>query len=397
MKSLIRFLKKHYTVSLILAIILLQNPIWVLWYIPYTELSFIFCLLLFLTKKKYISGAFKRGALAVSLLFLMYCLFPLARGGFHGSNVIYILCFIAALTVTFEESQLTIEVISKFLGIVVGVSVVTWLFHMTVRELPVIGTIDLSTMKGCPTLMENYFFFVQNASSRSFRFYSIFDEPGVLGTLGAYILYANKYDFKKWYNLSLLIGCLCTMSMAFYALSLAGLLYTNARSRSTIIITALVFGIIIYFAYDFLKEYDDFNSLIIDRMLNLSESIDKRTNIDVNDFYDRMSLIDYLFGIGAASLVEKGLNTGSSYKMFIIENGMLALAVLVYAYFKLNKKNTKRVLVFVALFWASFLQRPTAFNGWQMLVYACIVTMVGLGEESHLASHKKLKIKEVKS
>lgn len=382
MKKLISFVRSHYTVCLILAIIFLQNPIWALWYIPYTEISFLFCLLLFLSKRKYISKLGSRGMLPILLLVLMYILYPIVRGGFHGSNFVYILCFIAALSINLDESKLTLEIISKFLGLVVGASVVAWLLNMTVVNFPVIGTIDITKMKGFPTIMENYFFFVQNASSRSLRFYSIFDEPGVLGTLGAYVLFANKYNFKKWYNLSLFIGCLCTMSMAFYALSLVGLVYTNSQSRRAIIMSLLVIGVVLYFAYDFLKEYEEFNDLIVERMLNISGSLDKRTDYYVSDFYDKMSIMDYMFGIGSTAIEEKELNIGASYKTFIIENGLISLMVLMYAYFILNKKNTMRVLVFVALFWASFMQRPTAFNGWQMLMYTCIVTTIAYEEKN---------------
>ncbi len=54
--------------------------------------------------------------------------------------------------------------------------------------------------------MNNYLLFVTMATANTFRFYSMFDEPGVLGTLSAFVLFANKYDFKRKSNLIILIG-----------------------------------------------------------------------------------------------------------------------------------------------------------------------------------------------
>lgn len=375
--KIISKIKGHYSVFLILAIILLQNPVWPFWYIPYTELSFVVILLLFFQKSRKFRNIRGNQWLGVFSLVAAFCFIPLLRGGFHGSNFIYIMCFMAALCINTDESSETLEVLSKILGVIVGVSVVAWLIHMTVRPLPVVGTIDLTAMKGSPTLMENYIFFVQNTSARSFRFYSIFDEPGVLGTLGAYILFVNSYNFKKWYNIALLIGCLCTMSMAFYVLTIIGMVYKNTTSLKTIFLTAIGLLIAYLLLHDILIESDDFNSLIVERMTDISGRIDHRTSDMVNSFYDNMSMSEFLFGIGIDAVVSKGLNTGASYKLFIIENGLLSLLALIFAYFQINKKNTMPVLVFVGLFWISFLQRPTAFNGWQMLTYSCIVTYLG--------------------
>ena len=388
--SIIQFIKRNYAVFLILCIIVLQNPVWPLWRLPYMPVSFLFCLLFFIKKNslKALSGS---RLIALLLMGLAFVVLPVIRGGVHGSNIIYILCFIGAMTISFKEATLTLEMISKGLAIIVGISLSAWIIHLGIKPLPLLGTIDLTGMKGNYTVMENYGFFVQNSGANTFRFYSIFDEPGVLGTLGAYVLYANRYQFSKWYNLLILLGCLCTLSAAFYILTIIGIAFTSLGSfrRTLIIIIPLV--VIILLGYDFIKENEVFNGFVIDRIKNASESLNDRTGAAVSTYYKNMGILEFLFGIGVPRVEALGLAQGASYKTFIIENGFLSLIILVYAYWKLNKRVNKEVLVFVGLFWLSFLQRPTSFIGWQMLIYACIVTK--LAQKGKSRKKKSVKIR----
>lgn len=375
--NILKQIKGDPSFYLILGIIFLQNPVWILWGIPYTAISFLFCIVLFIKNRNVLKRLNNAQALIIAALFLCFVIFPLLHGSVHWSSVVYILCYIAAYSISKEDSERVLTVLSKILGAVVGVSLVAWLINMFVHPLPVVGTSDLTAMKGTPTIMENYLFFVQNTEARSFRFYSVFDEPGVLGTLGAFLLYANQYQFRKWYNLCIFLGCLFTMSMAFYILTAVGLVYVNLKSPRRIIITIVTLGACLYLLSPVLKDSDDFDSLIVSRMMNLSGSVEHRTEGAVNDYYDKMSTTTFLLGVGEEEIVRKGLNEGASYKTFIIDNGFIALVVLFLAYFLLIRKKTSAVLVFVVIFWLSFAQRPTSFNGWQMLLYTCIVNRFG--------------------
>lgn len=371
---LINYIKSNSVVIIILCIIALQNPIWPLWYVPYMPLSFLFCIFLFL--KKYNSREIKKSKslLPIFAMIMAFVVLPFLRGGFHGSNFIYILCFIATFSISYEEASLTLDLLSKGFGVIIGISLIAWIFSLAVHPLPLLGYYDLTEMKGNTTIMEIYGFFVQNPDLRAFRFFSVFDEPGVVGTLGAYILYANKYQFTKWYNIAIFVGCLCTMSLAFYALTVIGLIYTSLGSAKRLIVIFATLLVVVWIGYDFIKENQDFYDLIIGRFLNASESLNSRAGDSIDAYYDKMNLWDFLIGIGSDRVAAMNMNEGASYKNFIVEHGFISIIILVIGYWSLQKKTNRDVLVFVGMFWLSFLQRPTSFIGWQMLLYACIVT-----------------------
>lgn len=379
--NLKKYIKNNFAELLILAIFVFQIPIWPLWYIPYMPLSFLFCILFFLKKGSLKTDQTRRKMLAVILLGLAFVIMPYLNGGGHGSNFLYFLCFIGAISITYKEANTTVEMLSKGLGIIVVITLIPWIYHQAISPLPSLGSIDLTAMKGNYTVMENYGFFVINPTANVFRFYSVFDEPGALGTLGAYLLYANKYQFSKWYNLSILLGCLCTLSAAFYILTLMGMLYLSIGSMRRLLMIVIPLLIIFWIGYEFIKDSEEFNGFVVERILNASDSLDERSGDAVGAFFKRMSLFELLFGIGYSRVVELGLDYGASYKNFIIENGLVSLLILIYSYWNLHKKTNRDVLVFTAMFWLSFLQRPTSFTGWQMLIYACIVTRLAYCQE----------------
>ena len=91
----------------------------------------------------------------------------------------------------------------------------------------------VTDFKGNDSFYYNYGLFLQGEGSNSFRFYSMFDEPGVVGTLGTFLLFANRYDFRKWYNIVMILSCLLTFSLAGYILTFIGLIYFMVTHRKS--------------------------------------------------------------------------------------------------------------------------------------------------------------------
>lgn len=65
------------------------------------------------------------------------------------------------------------------------------------------------------------------------RLCGLFREPGFVGTVGALYLLGDKFNLKKWENLSIFIACICTFSVAFYVLLICGLLLKIVMAATT--------------------------------------------------------------------------------------------------------------------------------------------------------------------
>ena len=198
---------------------------------------------------------------------------------FRASSLFIVLSYFLALNIDRINGKKVLDYISKFLYWVILVSLPAWLIHLNLFEFSLFGQLDLSEMKGAPYIYNNYMLFVMDATRSYYRFYSVFDEPGVLGTLSAFILYGNKYDFKKKENIVILIGCLFTYSMAFYMITLLGWLYQSARSFKRLIISIVVIILIVGALVYLMADDQAFQQSVIERFADVGfDKVENRTD-----------------------------------------------------------------------------------------------------------------------
>lgn len=364
---------------LVAAIIMLQNPIWLLWDGVGTMISYLLLVFLLYLKLKG-QNQFHYNIYTWFILLLSVCTFVLIPffNGFHTSNIFILLSFALALILTVEDRINAMDYVTKCLAIILLISLPPWLIHAFVTELPHFGEIDLGLMKGVPSggvIMYNHLFFVTNSDASTLRFYSMFDEPGVLGTLSAFVLYANRYDFKSKYNLIILVGAFFSFSFAFYLLSIFGYIMSSAKNIKKIVISLIALLLIGVIAVYFLRDNFAFQQSVISRFSEgASENLDDRTGYYADKYYQSfIHTPECLLGVGMNKLSRLGILSGASYKLFILEYGFVGIFILFLLYWIQCKKKSYEILVFYFLFFASFLQRPLAFTAWQCFVFACTV------------------------
>lgn len=371
------FNKYDKIIILIVSIILCQNPIWPIWDFG-LNISFLLVMSLFLMCRGQIIRQLNKPIifLNIILLCLIFILIPLITG-FMFSNIICIMCYLLIFSIPHEKFSKAFMLLTKIYAYILLFSFVPWLINTYIGEVfPVYNLIDLSEMKGggTATIMKNYFFFVDNGNS---RFYSIFDEPGVVGTLSAFILYGHKYNFKVWYVWAIFICSLFTFSLAFYILTAIGFLYSKIRNVNTIITSLIAIVILLCLVGPTLLENEGFQKSILYRISDDSADgrLDSRTNYEATLFLENIEgSIDYYIGIGK-KIDEYRLREGASYKLFILERGFFAVLVLLLCYYSFIRKNkTMDNLFLLILFGLSFLQRPHIFTAWQMLLFYSIVS-----------------------
>lgn len=198
-----------------------------------------------------------------------------------------------------------------------------------------------------------------------YRFSSIFDEAGVVGTLNGLILSAIGISKLNYKSIILLIAGLISFSLAFYIILLLNLLFTFNLKRILIVII-LFLGIVFFTG-------DKFEKLIASRFVIENGTIagDNRTHEAFEIYYNQLfenGGPDLIFGRGkiTAENVEE-LEGPSSYKVVIVRYGLvgISLFVLFYAFCVYYCNNSLKGWFLFLVFIISAYQRPdflTLFN-----------------------------------
>lgn len=231
-------------------------------------------------------------------------------------------------------------------------------------------------------LFFNYFVMLKGASfyeEDGLRFQSIFLEPGYLGTLMAFMLYAVKYDLKKKVNIVLLLGLVASFSLAGYLVAALGyILNISARGRKPIkyiLVIALVYGLYLFgITYNGGDNY--INHKIIERLQPDNEKViagNNRVSLAADDYYEsHKGTVELFFGIG-----DEGVNryngttdvesdyrysiAGAGYKIYFIKYGIFSAIMIFLVYFLFIKgyyikKHKKYPMFFLIIIIVTFVQ-----------------------------------------
>lgn len=181
------------------------------------------------------------------------------------------------------------------------------------------------------------------------RFASVFDEPGVVGTLSVIFLVLDKFNFKKWQNFIYLSAGILSFSFFFYAMVLIYYPFFTKIKNSVGFIIAIV---LLFPIIKVLEVSTDGNQLehVFDRFEFKNGHFigDNRSTPTFDQTYDVFwnDGSDVLFGkgIGAHNLVAPGIQT---YKMIVYDMGLIyVLASLFYfiLYGGLSMKRNKKMM-----------------------------------------------------
>lgn len=236
----------------------------------------------------------------------------------------------------------------------------------------------------------NYIFLLKGAAfyeADGLRFQSIFTEPGYCGTLLAFMIYALRYEMKKWYVAVIAIGLLLTMSLAGYVTLLVGYVsYLYSRgTRIRIFAIASIFLTVIYYAsINYNNGNNMINALIIERLQpDKDKGISGNNRVsDLTEFYfDNIISNGKIFtGLGPDEV--RRINgdddtnenfhekiQGAGYKIFLIYNGLFCAIMIFLAYYLIgpkqcNKSGRKYAKGFLIIVCITFIQAayPTSYS-----------------------------------
>lgn len=217
-----------------------------------------------------------------------------------------------------------------------------------------------------------------------FRFSSIFIEPGHLGMILSYYLFALKYDYKNIIVWIFTIALLLTLSLAGYVLFIGGLILYSISINLKTTIKYLVCGSISIYLLMFVLTLvlDDFyidyvKSATIERLeFDDDKGIkgNNRNNENADVAFETLATsASVLWGLGNDKFykdVQKKNIISAGYKTFILNYGLISLFLIGYVYFKISKKK-KVTFCFFILICMSFLQRAYPFWSSWLVPYIC--------------------------
>lgn len=205
------------------------------------------------------------------------------------------------------------------------------------------------------------------------RFQSLMDEPGLLGTLCAFLLYVIGGQEKMYWQKTILwMSGFFSFSLAFFAIAPI-IILANFKVRIKHIVLVVVALLAIYY---YLQEYVD---VFISARLE-KEQISNRTHDDFEFGYKKALDSGKLFwGMGAWSFtnIDDGGNAG--VKVWIYQYGFIGLLLVggfyVVTYLRRLKQNFTMDfwhLCFLFIFWLSFLQREYIDAPYNVIIYFTI-------------------------
>lgn len=216
-------------------------------------------------------------------------------------------------------------------------------------------------------ILENYFLFRRRISidistivDSMFRFNGFFLEPGHVGTITTFFLFANKYNFKDWRNKIFILIIIASLSAAAYALTFFGYCLFRFTENKTKIIVAIIgvaiIGIIII-TYNGGDNY--VNDILLAKYTRDSGIVEGRFSEHTQQLWNQL-LSDgrIIFGVGANVDVAQS----AGYKVFLIMNGLFGSSLTIISYWLILQTNRSKLGFFLfVLILISFLQRAYCF------------------------------------
>lgn len=288
---------------------------------------------------------------------------------FQVSSLITLIAFIATFQLSDEIKKKSLEYLTILLSFIIGISLLSWLLHFNeIVAFPLYRLLDLSFI-GTDAYLEDYLLFVHNPQLLFPRFYSVFEEPGGVGVLSAFVIIANSFNFKDKRVLIILGGLIFTYSLAGYVVFVSGLILNRMKSLRWLILLLIGISILFIILYYVFKDVEVLQMLIFDRITNLDErGLNHRTSNDSNVFFDSYCFsLSSIFGMGNGYC--RTHFGGSSYKFFIIDYGWFGLLSIALLYLSIYKQYGKKALSVLFAFALAFLPQYGAFISWQILLF----------------------------
>jgi len=263
-----------------------------------------------------------------------------------------VMVFVFVMLMGKDEKKQIVAMVTTLYAWIVGISMIAYFFVIAGGNLPY-SIVRVPENLFYPPF-RNYGLFilpdVQHNLDIIPRFRSIFTEPGHLGTISALLLYINRYELRKKRVLIIFISVIISFALAAYVLAILGyFIQLIAKSKrifksllKIITVSALLIGIGVSF---YVRYPENIVSILILSRFEHDETRgiqgNNRTTDDFDHFYETQFLTsteNILWGMNlseAEQWVLFGRGGNNSYRVFLLNNGVIALLLVFLMYFSI--------------------------------------------------------------
>ena len=271
--------------------------------------------------------------------------------------------------------------------------------------LPSLGTLlvnDDPALSFSYVTRENYFFY-NYTDYYEIRFNGPFIEPGHLGMMASFLLYATGFDLKKKETWMILVAVLFTLSLSGYVLTFLAYLFMKYQKGEISMKFIMMFGILILTSYLLAIFYNDGENMVNEMIVSRLEPDEEKGFSGNNRVFGQIDLyFAAMFTDTDLLLTGYDKNTiealalsgsrGTGFTMWMVQHGLigLAMAMLFYLVYWVSGKQRKQSFLFVIYVILMFWQRSYPFWFSWIICYVYGITLL----ENHVFKKELRRIRK---
>ncbi len=316
-------------------------------------------------------------------------------------RLVYFLIMTSVILMSLDEMKYLLKVLTNCFVFILVVSIPPWILYLIGVPLPHTGPHYPNDFH----IYYDYFFFTVDAKVNTSvynRFSSVFLEPGQMATPCIFLFHLNTKEGRlfRFKNIVMLVGILMSYSLVAYGLLIVSLVVNQTqRNRNrvfyVILTISILAGLSIYFINN---EENAVNRFIISRLEYNEEEGNisgyNRTNEYFDYRYDQMmKTSSKYFGMHEENL--SWTTNTSGYKKFIVHNGIVGFAIVLFMMLILLLDNQKRsALVYCILVIVAFLVRDMLTT--PLWMTCAIIGMYLMGEDTEKVKYSSQTVTDIK-
>jgi hypothetical protein len=366
----------------ILIVFLRSLNAWFLWELsPFItgSISILFCTLFLSVNKSFYSLKIEK-LISVFILLIVefYCIRNSNLKGYIGAFLITMPIIFVLLLIDEIKVDL-LRFITLFCSILLFISLFAWLLFIVGVKLPY----SVVNFNNGQYWYNNYYFFLYDLNPLVVipRFSSVFLEPGQLGIITIFLLFANHFNYRRREVWVLFIVTIFTFSLAAYILLIISVvIFIFIKTRKPIVYLT-IWLILLTTGYIFFNSQNDgnnvINNLIISRLQieygNLAGN--NRFSPEMDSYFDDFLKSDKFYtGVGIEDYEKLNLGANAGYKLFMVQYGLIGTLLLLIFYIVLVYKYSSKFSFFLFIVYLlSFLQASYALWECELLIFICSI------------------------